>query len=73
MSSGQTPADAEYNFLDHAKRLDMYGVDLHKARVRVSTFSFMLMVQGSHMTGEIREKSGNLKVKAKGLEEVGYF
>ncbi|XP_023229327.1 tyrosine-protein phosphatase non-receptor type 4 isoform X1 [Centruroides vittatus] len=37
LHKGQTPADAEYNFLDHAKRLDMYGVDLHWARVRDST------------------------------------
>uniref|UniRef100_A0A5S6QT60 protein-tyrosine-phosphatase n=1 Tax=Trichuris muris TaxID=70415 RepID=A0A5S6QT60_TRIMR len=29
---GQTPADAEYNFLDHAKRLDLYGVDLYRAQ-----------------------------------------
>ncbi|GAB6030554.1 hypothetical protein CHUAL_007419 [Chamberlinius hualienensis] len=37
LHKGQTPADAEFNFLDHAKRLDMYGVDLHKARVRDAT------------------------------------
>lgn len=30
---GQLPADAEYNYLEHAKKLDMYGIDLHKATV----------------------------------------
>ncbi|CRL08683.1 CLUMA_CG021362, isoform A [Clunio marinus] len=28
---GQLPADAECNFLEHAKRLDQYGIDFHKA------------------------------------------
>lgn len=28
---GQLPADAEYNYLEHAKRLDMYGIDFHRA------------------------------------------
>lgn len=30
---GQLPADAEYNYLEHAKRLDMYGIDSHRATV----------------------------------------
>lgn len=28
---GQLPADAEYNYLEHAKRLDMFGIDFHRA------------------------------------------
>lgn len=28
---GQLPADAEYNYLEQSKRLDFYGIDLHKA------------------------------------------
>ena len=30
---GQSPADAEFNFLEVAKNLDLYGVDLHFAKV----------------------------------------
>lgn len=29
---GQEPYEADKNFLDNAKRLAMYGVDLHKAK-----------------------------------------
>ncbi len=39
---GQTPADAEYNFLDQVKRLDTYGVDLHRTRVSPSNMCFNL-------------------------------
>lgn len=36
---GQLPADAEYNYLEHAKKLYMYGVDLHRAIVSIFYFS----------------------------------
>jgi len=29
---GQSPAEAELNYLENAKKLAMYGVDLHSAK-----------------------------------------
>lgn len=40
---GQNPADAEFNYLDKAKRLEMYGVDLHNARVRGSNCALQMV------------------------------
>jgi len=31
---GQTPAEAELNFLENAKKLALYGVHLHNAKAR---------------------------------------
>lgn len=41
-----TPAEAEMNFLENVKKLSMYGVDLHHAKVttRNSTQKFLLTV-----------------------------
>jgi len=32
--SGQHPAEAELNFVENAKKLAMYGVHIHEAKVR---------------------------------------
>lgn len=38
---GQTPADAEYNFLSYARRLEQYGFDCYEAKVEF-IFNFII-------------------------------
>ncbi|KAK6744527.1 hypothetical protein RB195_011320 [Necator americanus] len=55
MHRGQTPAEAEFNFLDHAKRLDMYGVELFPAKdgkglpigIGVNSYGMVIFHEGS--------------------------
>lgn len=51
---GQLPADAEFNFLDHAKRIDMYGVELHKARVIIFSLKWLSLLIKNYLFRIIR-------------------
>lgn len=55
LHKGQLPADAEFNFLDHAKRIDMYGVELHKAKVikLITVIEFVSLMQ--HFSGQYEQ------------------
>ena len=44
---GMTPAEAEINFLENAKKLSMYGVDLHHAKVGSSKSYFYFALNWS--------------------------
>ena len=60
--SGVTPAEAEMNYLNTAKMLDLYGVDIHTVMVSYRNTVFILLVQE---TIEV-----NLIIIAKGLLSV---
>ena len=42
--SGVTPAEAEMNYLNTAKMLDLYGVDIHTVMVSYQNTVFILLV-----------------------------
>jgi len=55
-NSGQSPADAELNYIENAKKLAMYGVHLHEAKVIISSLfcSVYTRIQGKDSAWIIR-------------------
>ena len=43
--SGVTPAEAEMNYLNTAKMLDLYGVDIHTVMVSYQSTVFILLIR----------------------------
>ena len=42
--SGQSPAEADFNLLDTARKVELYGIQMHAAKVRV----LGLRIHGAH-------------------------
>lgn len=55
ISRGQTPAEAELHYLENAKKLAMYGVDLHPAKdsegvdIMLGKYGFYLLSYHNHI------------------------
>ncbi|KAI2668037.1 Band 4.1-like protein 3 [Labeo rohita] len=57
---GMTPAEADMLFLENAKKLSMYGVDLHRAKVKESHLSLSLCLSLSLAPPPLAQLVGRL-------------